>query len=288
MVEVFKQFILGLVQGVSEFLPISSSGHIKLFQHIFGYHGEENLVVSILLHLGTLVAVLIVYHRLIWEMIGEAFGSLKDIFTGKFSFKKMNAPRRMLFMMLLSTSLLGAMIIPLGEHSLKDYIEMINASSSLIPLGIAFLVTGVILIITFIVARAYSKPREGATVKDALIIGGAQCVATLAGVSRSGSTMAAGILCGLSREYMVQYSFIMSIPAILAAVLTDAKDALGGEITLTVGMFPLIVGILSAMVFGILSIKMIQWLIRKDRYNLFGYYCLTLGVVVLVLGILGY
>jgi undecaprenyl-diphosphatase len=116
--------------------------------------------------------------------------------------------------------------------------------------------------------------------KDALIIGGAQCIATISGVSRSGSTMASGLLCGLSRDYMVKFSFIMSIPAILAAALSDAKDAIAGEIV--VDVIPLLFGIVSAMVFGILAIKLIEWLIRKDRYSLFGYYCLTLGLFVLI------
>jgi undecaprenyl-diphosphatase len=276
-----------MVQGLSEFLPISSSGHIKLFQHLFGYQGEDNLFVSIMLHLGTLVAVLIVYHKLIWDMVKEAFLSVRDIFKGQFSFKTMNQTRRMLVMILLSTVLLGFMIIPLGENSLKDYIEMLNTCETLIPLGIAFLVTGFVLILTFRITAKQKSPRQNATVKDALIIGGAQCVATISGISRSGSTMATGLLCGLSREYMVKYSFIMSIPAILAAAASDASEVISGEVTLSVDVLPLIVGVLSAMIFGVLSIKMIEWLIRKDRYNLFGYYCFALGVTVLVLGIVG-
>ena len=280
MIEILKHIVLGMVQGLSEFLPISSSGHIKLFQHIFGYTGEENLFVSIMLHLGTLVAVLIVYHKLIWELITEAFKAIGDIFTGKFSFKQMNSNRRMLVMLILATAMLGIMIIPLGEHSLKDYIEMLNGCESIVPLGFAFLLTGILLILTFYFNRKNKNIHNDATVKDALVIGGAQCIATISGISRSGSTMASGLLCGLSREYMVKFSFIMSIPAILAAALSDAKDAIAGEIS--VDMVPLFFGIVSAMIFGILAIKLIEWLIRKDRYSLFGYYCLALGSFVLI------
>lgn len=287
MNDVLKQFVLGMVQGFSEFLPISSSGHIKLFQHLFGYQGEENLIVSVLLHLGTLVAVLIVYHKLIWDMIKEFFGTIKDVFTGKFRFSTMNTTRRMLAMILLSTMMLGFMIIPFGKYSLKDYIEMLNGAESLVPLGFAFLITGCLLLFTFWYIRKKASAKENATVKDAIIIGGAQCIATVSGISRSGSTMASGLLCGLSREYMVKYSFIMSIPAIAAAALSDAKDVVSGEVALTVEPIALIVGVISAMVFGVLSIKMIEWLIRKDRYNLFGYYCFGLGILVIVLGILG-
>ena len=280
MIEIIKHIILGMVQGLSEFLPISSSGHIKLFQHIFGYTGEENLFVSIMLHLGTLVAVLIVYHKLIWELIIEAFKAIGDIFTGKFKFQSMNPNRRMLVMLILATAMLGVMIVPLGEYSLKDYIEMLNGSESILPLGFAFIFTGILLILTFYVNKRNINSHNDATVKDALIIGGAQCVATISGISRSGSTMASGLLCGLSREYMVKFSFIMSIPAILAAALSDATEAIAGEIVIDI--IPLLFGIVSAMIFGILAIKLIEWLIRKDRYSLFGYYCLALGVFVLI------
>lgn len=285
MLEILKQFVLGMVQGFSEFLPISSSGHIKLFQHLFGYTGEENLFVSVMLHLGTLVAVLIVYHKLIGEMIVEFFKSIRDLCTGNFHFNAMNPQRRLMVMILISTALLGFMIIPIGPYSLKDYIERLNGCESLVPLGFAFLATGLLLLVTFRITGRQKHPRSGAKVKDALIIGGAQCAATISGISRSGSTMAAGLLCGLSREYMIRYSFIMSIPAILAAALSDAKDAIAGEISVEV--LPLLAGMAAAMIFGVLSIKMIEWLLRKDRYNLFGYYCLALGVLVVVLGIFG-
>ena len=281
LIEIIKNIVLGMVQGLSEFLPISSSGHIKLFQTMFGYSGESNLFVSIMLHLGTLVAVLIVYHRTIGDLICEGWYLVIDLCKGRFSFKTMNSSRRMLIMLILATAMLGIMIIPFGENSLKDYIEMLNGCESLVPLGFAFLVTGVLLISTFYFNKYRGDSlHSDATVKDALIIGGTQCIATISGISRSGSTMASGLLCGLSREYMVKFSFIMSIPAIMAAALSDAKDAIAGEIT--VDWIPLFFGIFSAMFFGILAIKLIEWLIKKDRYSLFGYYCLALGLFVLI------
>ncbi len=286
-IDMVKQLVLGMVQGFSEFLPISSSGHLKLFQHLLGFQSEENSFVSIMLHLGTLVAVFIVYHKLIWDLICEFFRMVKDLFTGKFRYSQMSSLRRMMVMIIISTSLLLLMVIPLGEHNLMDYLNMLNEAESLLPLGIAFMITGVLLIVTFIVNNRSQKRREDATLRDALLIGGSQCFATIAGISRSGSTMATGLLCGLSREYMVQYSFIMSIPPILAAALTEAKPILDGEVTMTVGVVPMIVGMLSATLFGVLSIKMIQWLLKKDRYKLFGYYCLTLGAVVITLSLCG-
>ncbi len=285
MVEVLKQIFLGLVQGFSEFLPISSSGHLKLFQSLFGFESEENSFISIMLHLGTLVAVFIVYHALIWNMIVEFFKLVKDLVTGRFRWSAMNDTRRMVVMVFISTAVLLVMLIPFGSHNLMEYLEMLNELESLIPLGIAFMITGVLLIVTFIVNAKYQHRRTIPNVKDALVIGGAQCVATIAGISRSGSTMASGLLCGLSREYMVAYSFIMSIPPILAAAATEAKTVMESSASLSVEVAPMVAGMLSAAVFGVLSIKAIQWLIKKDRYKLFGYYCLTLGVLVIVLSL---
>ncbi len=285
MVEVVKQIFLGLVQGFSEFLPISSSGHLKLFQSLFGFKSTENSFISIMLHLGTLVAVFIVYHALIGSMIVEFFKLVKDLFTGRFRWSAMNETRRMVVMVFISTAVLLVMLIPFGSHNLMEYLEMLNEIESLIPLGIAFMVTGVLLIVTFIVNAKYQHRRTEPSVKDALVIGGAQCVATIAGISRSGSTMASGLLCGLSREYMVAYSFIMSIPPILAAAATEAKAVMESTAPLTVEVAPMVAGMLSAAIFGVLSIKAIQWLIKKDRYKLFGYYCLTLGVLVIILSL---
>lgn len=287
MVEIVKQFILGVVQGLSEFLPISSSGHLKLFQHFFEFESEQNSYISIMLHLGTLVAVFIVYYKLIWQMIIEAFKIIRDLCTGRFRWSQMTGTRRMVVMVFISTALLLVMLIPVGEHNIMDYLNMLNEMESLIPLGIAFMFTGILLIVTFIINAKYKQRRNEPTVRDALIIGGTQCLATIAGVSRSGSTMASGLICGLSREYMVAYSFIMSIPPILAAAATEVKSIMSTGAEMPVDILPMLVGMMSAMIFGVLSIKAIQWLLKKDRYKLFGYYCLTLGVVVVALSIAG-
>ena len=277
---------LGIVQGLAEFLPISSSGHLSLFQHLFGLDPNNNLFITVMMHVGTLAAVFIVYYKVIWKLIKEFVFSVRDIFTGKFSFKGMIRYRRMMVMIIISTAMLLIMVLPVfGGYSLKDGAEAINNSKSIVPLGFAFIITGVFLVMTFKILNTYKKTRNGAKVKDALIIGGAQCVATISGISRSGSTVCAGLLCGLNREYMVEYSFIMSIPVIIASALSEGKDAVSAGISVQTG--PLIAGIIAALVSGIAAIKLIQWLIRKDRYKLFGYYCLAIGVLTLVLGIFG-
>lgn len=282
----FQGLFLGVIQGLAEFLPVSSSGHLSLFQHLFGLDPNNNLFITVMMHLGTLAAVFIVYYKVIWKLVKEFVFSVRDICTGQFSFKGMNHYRRMMVMILISTLLLVFMVLPVfGGYSLKDGAEAINNSKSIIPLGIAFMTTGAFLVITFKIFNTYKKTRNGAKVKDALIIGGAQCVATISGISRSGSTVCAGLLCGLSREYMVEYSFIMSIPVILASALSEGKDAL--EVGVDIQLAPLFAGIFAALISGIAAIKLIQWLIRKDRYKLFGYYCLVIGVITLVLGVFG-
>ena len=198
----------------------------------------------------------------------------------------MNRYRRMMVMIIISTALLVFMVLPVfGGYSLKDGAEAINNSKSIVPLGFAFIITGIFLVMTFKITATYKKTRNGAKVKDALIIGGAQCVATISGISRSGSTVCAGLLCGLNREYMVEYSFIMSIPVIIASALSEGKAAYDSGIN--VEMAPLIAGIIAALISGIAAIKLIQWLIKTDRYKFFGYYCLVLGALTLVLGIFG-
>ena len=282
----FQGLFLGIVQGLAEFLPISSSGHLSLFQHLFSLEADSNLFITVMMHVGTLAAVFIVYYKVILKLVKEFCLSIRDICIGKFSFKEMNRYRRMMVMIIISTALLVFMVLPVfGGYSLKDGAEAINNSKSIVPLGFAFIITGIFLVMTFKITATYKKTRNGAKVKDALIIGGAQCVATISGISRSGSTVCAGLLCGLNREYMVEYSFIMSIPVIIASALSEGKAAYDSGIN--VEMAPLIVGIIAALISGIVAIKLIQWLIKTDRYKFFGYYCLVLGALTLVLGIFG-
>ena len=175
-----------VIQGLTEFLPVSSSGHLSLYQHFTGNSGEGALFFSAILHLGTLVAVFIAFRDTIWELIKEFIALVKDIFTGKFSFKNMNAPRRMIVMIFISCLCL----IPFAIF--KDWFEGIAEDSSIFAEGLCFLYTAAILFMSDRCTKGSKKPGDIKT-KDAVTVGLFQGVALLPGVSRSGSTICSGL-----------------------------------------------------------------------------------------------
>lgn len=274
---VWDALIQGIVQGLTEFLPVSSSGHLSLVQYFTGNSGETGAMFSILLHLGTLIAVFIAFRRTIWDLIVEAFSMIADIFRGKFSFKTMNGKRRMIWLFVLSE-------VPLLFFLLvKDYISAVSADNSILVEGICFTVTGVLLLLADKLGSGKIN-MENMRPHDALAMGFAQSIATLPGISRSGSTVAAGLLMGLDRSYAVTFSFIMGVPAVLGANLLELTDVIGEPFPLSMDV--VLVGIISAVVFGLLAIKMVQWLIHTDKYKYFGYYTLALGAVVILISLI--
>ncbi len=284
--EYLKAMGLGLVQGLTEFLPVSSSGHLSVFQYLMNQQsGESSNLLSVLLHMGTLIAVFIVYYKTIWEMILEVFSTIKDIFTGKFSFKNMSPIRKMLFMMIVSCVPLLLLLIPIGNGNiLMDFLGGLSEDNDIIVEGCCFLLTSAVLLIGSRVANSNKNKLDTIDTKRALGVGFAQFLAAgFPGISRSGSTISTGMMLGIEKEYMVRYSFILGIPAILAANVMEIKDAVETGSELNIGAA--ILGIAVAAVVGFLAIKALEWLVKKDKFKLFGYYCLVLGIVVVILGI---
>lgn len=283
---VLKAFILGAVQGITEFLPISSSGHLSLFQHFLGVSGEGSLLFSVLLHLGTLIAVFIVFHKTIFELVLEAIDLIKDIFTGKFKFKKLEGKKKILVMFVFSCIPLLLLLIPVGnDMKLMDYLGGFSEDDSILLEGFCFLATGVLLLTSTYISKKKTLTREVNTL-DAFAIGLAQAFAAgFPGISRSGSTISTGMICGISKQDMVEYSFILGIPAILVANIVEFKDAVetGAEIEI----LPTIIGVIVAAVIGVLCIKLLQWILKKDAWKYFGYYCLVIGVITIFCSILG-
>ena len=283
--EILKAILLGFIQGVTEFLPISSSGHLSVFQHFFGTVGSDSsLLFTVLLHMGTLLAVFFVYYKTIWGLIVEAFRLIKDIFTGKFKWKEMNENRRMLFMFVISCLPLLLLLIPVGnDMKLMDVLGSLADDDDIFVEGVCFLLTATLLLVGSRRAKNVdARPQIGT--KSALAVGFAQAVAAgFPGISRSGSTISTGMLCGVSKEYMVRYSFILGIPAILAANVMEIKDAveLGGQ----VDILPVIIGVATAAIVGFAAIKALEWLVTIDKFKVFGYYCLVLGVLVIGAGV---
>ena len=272
---VLEAFLQGVLQGFTEFLPVSSSGHLSLFQYFTGNSGETGFLFSILLHAGTLVAVCIVFFPTLWALLWEAFALVGDLCRGKFSARRMNEERRMLLFLLLSLVPLALIV------ALRDWVSGFSTDRDITVEGFCFLVTGCALLTASSRARG-RKAANGMRASDALAIGAAQVVATMPGISRSGATISTGLLCGLERQYAVSYSFILGIPAVLGAIILETKDAVAEGVTLPVPV--MLTGFVTAAVFGVLSIKLVQWLIKGDRFRLFGYYTLCLGIVVLTIG----
>ena len=284
---IIKAIILGIVQGVTEFLPISSSGHLSLFQHFLNVDGEGSLLFSVLLHLGTLIAVFIVFHKTIFELIADAFGLLKDIFTGKFKFKQLQGKKKMLVMFVFSCIPLLLLLLPVGNDiKLMDVLSGLSEDDSILVEGFCFLFTGVLLLTSTYISKKKTLNREVNTL-DAFAIGLAQVFAAgFPGISRSGSTISTGMICGVSKEYMVEYSFILGIPAIIVANAVELKDAV--ETGAQLELLPTIIGVIVAAVVGVACIKLLQWILKKDMWKYFGFYCLVIGVFTIICSILGF
>lgn len=262
--------IQAVIQGLTEFLPVSSSGHLSVVQHIFGYTGETALVLSIVLHLGTLVAVFAAFWKTIWEMIKEFFFTIRDIFTGKFSWRNMNANRRMMFMVIIATLIL----VPV--YLFKDFFTARQGDGDIVFEGIAFLFTAVLLFMSVKCTDGEKTGRE-MTIGDAVTVGLFQCVALFPGVSRSGSTTAAGLFRGLDKSTAVTFAFILGIPAILGGSVLELGDAIHSEMELD--WAALAVGFVVSAVVGFLAIKLVKWLLESDRFMIFGVYTMIIGTL---------
>ena len=231
-----ESIIMGIIQGATEFLPVSSSGHLAIFKNMFHVNTDTGIMFDILLHFGTLVAIFIVYWKDIVELIVEGFTiiGLACCNVGRFFanlFSKEKKPYRKIieteyrkFVMLVILSTLVTMVIALPFES-----KIENAGNTLLVPGFCLCITSVILFIADRVQKGNKGPAE-ATYKNSLFIGLAQGIATLPGISRSGSTITAGLACGFNREFAVKYSFIMSIPTILGACILQIPDLAGASL----------------------------------------------------------
>lgn len=262
-----QALVLGLIQGLTEYLPVSSSGHLAIGQALFGMQdGDDNLMFTVAVHVATVLSTLVV----LWSEI-------EWLLKGLFKFE-MNAETKYALNILVS-------MIPVGIVGLffKDYVEEVFGSGLLI-VGCCLLVTAFLLIFSY-----YARPRQKARIsmKDAFVIGLAQAVAVLPGLSRSGSTIATGLLLGNKKEQLAQFSFLMVIPPILGEALLDVLKAVKGEaIAGDIGMLPLCVGFLAAFVSGCFACKWMISIVKRGKLIYFGIYCAIVGALVIVTSLL--
>lgn len=273
---IFEAIVQGIIQGLTEFLPVSSSGHLSVFQYFTGLSGESGAFFSIVLHLGTLIAVLIAFFPTIFDLVYGSFRMLGDIFTGRFTFKRMDSNRRMIIMLIVS-------LLPLfAVFFLKDFYESFSTDNDIVIEGICLIITGIML---FFATRCPDHGKDAGNMKysDSLAMGIAQAIAPMPGISRSGSTISIGMLMGLEKEFAVTFSFIMGIPAVLGAVLLEIPEVMDTGLTLPIPV--LLAGLITSAVFGLLAIGLVKKLVVSKKFKWFAYYTLAAGVLITAVGI---
>ena len=273
----FEAIILGLVQGLAEFLPISSSGHLALLQNWFGIDETKVLLFTVLLHVGTLISVFIVYWKDIWELIVELCITIKDLCTGK-GLKLDERPVRKLGVMIIVATIPTAII----GLVFNDFFDSLY--TSVIPIGIGLIITGFLLLIA---ERMNSGNRtiENMNLRNAIFIGCVQGVAICPGISRSGSTLFGSLVCNLDRKFAVKFVFLISIPSILGSAILEAPEAIEAGVTAS-ELGPVIVGMVVAAIAGLAAIKGMIKIVQDKKLIWFSYYVWILGAIVVLVGII--
>ena len=275
----FQAIVLGIIQGVAEFLPISSSGHLKIIERIMGLGDVEGnfAFFDVMLHFGTLVAVFIAYRKDIAELLSELLSMihLKKRPQGQHA----DIPARRLMLMIVVSLLPLFLILPF-----KSKIEALGTGEHGMEfIGAALIVTGMLLYFSDRFAKG-RKNEKNMTVVDALLVGAAQAVAVVPGLSRSGTTISAGMARGFDRTFAVRFSFLMSIPTVLAATLLQVIDAvqvgLGG-----LSIWVCLLGMVVAGVCGYFAFRLLKFIAEKNRFGAFAYYCWAAGLVALILSL---
>ena len=271
--------VLGFLQGVAEFLPISSSGHLSLFQHFFGME-EPDSMFNILLHFATLIAVCVYYFQDVVEMIVEFFRGVAALFSRTPSQGNPPEGRRLVLLVIVGTLPLFA-VLPV-----ESKIEMLGGSPVFV--SCALLVTGCVLFLSDRYGGG-RKTAKNATIKDALLVGLAQGVATIPGLSRSGCTISAGMAMGFQRKFAVRYSFLLSLPAVFGATLLKVIKTIKAAEPLAEGILPkYLLGMAVAGVVGYFSIRLVDLLASKGKVGAFAWYCWGAGLLFLVLSLVGW
>jgi undecaprenyl-diphosphatase len=265
--ETFDAFVLGVIQGLTEFLPVSSSGHIELGKAVLGTdigNKEENLLFTVVVHFATALSTIIVFRK-----------DIVELFKGLLSFK-WNEETQFTFKIVLS--MIPAVIIGLlFEKELEKLFE-----GQILLVGFMLIITGLLL---FLAGRA-KRTEKGVSWTDALIIGVSQAIAILPGISRSGATISTSVLLGNDRAKAARFSFLMVVPLIFGKIAKDLLEIIKGDSVIeSVSTTPLIVGFFAAFIVGLLACTWMISLVRKAKLHYFSYYCFAVGVVAIVAGV---
>jgi undecaprenyl-diphosphatase len=253
LVSLFESIVLGIIQGLTEWLPVSSSGHLVMAQEFFGL--DVPLVFDVMLHVGTLIVVVTVFRNDILRILEALFKTGFDTDDGRMGF--------FIFV--------GSIPIAIIGFLFHDIIE--SFFSSLVVVGFSLLITGTVL---FLSEKKMGNKKVGFL--DSLLVGFAQAIALIPGISRSGLTVSAGLLRKINKETAFNFSFLLSIPAVFGATLFELKDMIKGNFD----VLPFLVGVLISMIMGYTSLKLLRKIVLDERMHLFAYYCWIVGMVILL------
>jgi undecaprenyl-diphosphatase len=271
---VIEAIIYGIIQGIAEFLPISSSGHLALAQNFFGTQTENGFAFGVALHLATLVSVCVVFRKDVFSLFKGFFSLMKKLFTGKLG-QGLDSGEKLFLMLCIAT----LPLIPVKLLGLDETVEAISGISWMI--GILLIVNGVMLFVSDRLKSADISAENGGYLRP-LGVGVVQAlVGIMPGISRSGSTITGGRIFGFSREEAVRFSFLMSIPAILGACVTELPDLFAEGVTADM-LMPVIVGAVTAAVVGFFAIKLLQYISRNKGFAVFSVYCVIIGAAAII------
>jgi undecaprenyl-diphosphatase len=289
--QIIQDVILGVIQGLTEFLPVSSSGHLTIAQHLMGME-DGGIFLDVMLHIGTLVAVFVFYHKLIWRLIKAFFSMIKDIFTGKFKWKDMDGDRNLIVMLVIGLIPLVLLFAPIPGTGMKikDFAEVFAGDKQyFIVVGFSLLVTSILLALGIFLNKRNSagkhfkksnddsyyqgNGRKRYGVLDAVTVGIGQCFAAVfPGLSRSGTTLAVGEMRGINKQ------------AALAAALLEIKDVDTSAIT-SGTLIAVICGVVAAAIVGYLAIVLFKWLLKTNRMYVFVIYTAVVGLLIIAISI---
>lgn len=255
-----EALVLGLIQGLTEFLPVSSSGHLQIFSTLFGIQGEENLTFAVAVHAATVCSTIVVLRNEIWDI-------LKGLF--RFSWNPETIYIAKIALSMIPVAIVGVFF--------KDYVEALFGSGLLV-VGVALLITACLLAFAY-----YARPRLKTDIsfRDAFIIGVAQACAVLPGLSRSGSTIATGILLGNNKENVARFSFLMVLVPILGEAFLDMMKGGFAPAESGISMLALVVGFLAAFISGYIACSWMLNLVKKGKLIWFAVYCFVVGIIIL-------
>lgn len=260
-----QALILGIVQGLTEFLPVSSSGHLEIGHVLLGTSGEENLTFAVIVHAATVLSTLVV----LWREVAQ-------LFRGTFTTMQWNAEKDYVAKILVS-------MIPVFIVGVffKDTVESFFGNGLLL-VGVCLLVTAALLALSEWLQKKRQEIGHEVGYKDAIIIGIAQACAVLPGLSRSGTTIATGLLCGVKKESVAQFSFLMVLIPILGEAFLDLLDLLQGEVVSDLGILPAMVGFVAAFVTGCFACRFMIEIVRRQRLVWFAIYCAIVGSIAII------